>query len=127
MTTTVAAAIIRNKRQILISRRLTNVHLPGLWEFPGGKVKPGETFRAALQRELREELGIEVDVFDEILTTTHHYPEKSVELHFFECVIASGEPRAIEVAEFQWVEPSNFSSYEFPDADREIIARLMKP
>jgi mutator protein MutT len=125
--TTVAAAIIRRNPHILISRRLTNVHLPGLWEFPGGKVELGETLSSALQREIREELGIEIEVFAELLVTTHHYPTKSVELHFFDCAVVSGEPRAIEVAEFKWVEPTELHLYDFPEADREIVARLMKP
>jgi mutator protein MutT len=124
--TVVVAAIIRRRPRLLISRRLSNTHLPGLWEFPGGKVQPSETQEQALRRELREELGIEAEVHDEVLATTHHYPEKTVELHFFECSIVSGEPSAIEVAEFRWVEPEELLDYEFPEADREIVARLME-
>ena len=124
--TTVAAAIIRRDTHLLISRRLDDAHLPGLWEFPGGKVEPGETRSGALKREIREELGIEIHVFSELLTTTHHYADKSVELHFFDCAIASGEPRAIEVAEFKWIVSTDLSFYEFPEADREIVAHLLK-
>jgi mutator protein MutT len=122
----VIAGIIRREGHILLSRRPDDVHLPGLWEFPGGKVEPGETHAEALRRELREELGIEADVFDEIFTTVHHYPAKTLELHFYECEITRGEPRAIEVAEFRWVKPADLDQYQFPEADRELLALLMK-
>ena len=123
----VAAAIIHKDRHILLTKRPSNVHLANLWEFPGGKVEPGESLEAALQRELREELDIEASVIDEFYATTHYYPEKSVELHFFNCAIVSGEPRAIEVAEFRWVKPSDLYVYEFPEADRELVERLARP
>ena len=132
----VAAAIIRRNEHILLSRRKPDAHLPNLWEFPGGKVEPGESLTAALQRELREELGIDVEVSDEYYTTTHQYPTKSVELHFFNCTITDGidgidgthsEPRAIDVAEFRWVKPADLCSYEFPEADGELVERLARP
>jgi mutator protein MutT len=123
----VAAAIIRKDQHILLTKRPPKVHLENLWEFPGGKVEPGESLEAALRRELREELDIEAEVLDEFFTTTHHYPTKSVELHFFNCTIASGELRAIEVAEFRWVKPSDLHAYEFPEADRELVDRLARP
>jgi mutator protein MutT len=123
----VAAAIIRKDDLILLTRRLATVHLAGLWEFPGGKVEPEESLEAALRRELREELDIEANVLDEFYTTTHHYPTKSVELHFFNCTIASGELRAIEVAEFRWVKSSELHAFEFPEADRELVDRLARP
>jgi mutator protein MutT len=123
----VTAAIIRRNGLILLSRRKPDAHLPNLWEFPGGKVEVGETLSAALQRELREELGIAVEVGDEYYVTTHDYPAKSVELHFFNCTILDGEPRAIEVAEFRWVKSSDLLSYEFPEADRELVERLARP
>jgi mutator protein MutT len=122
----VIAGILRRNGHILLSRRPQDVHLPGLWEFPGGKLEPGESHAEALRREIREELGIEIEVFGEVFTTVHHYPEKSVELHFYECAIVRGEPRAIEVADFRWVKPSELQQYEFPEADRELLALLMK-
>src|SRR5215510_6113101 len=81
----VAAAIILRDQHILLTRRRADGHLPNLWEFPGGKVESGESLPEALQRELHEELGITVTVHDEYHATTHHYPAKSVELHFFNC------------------------------------------
>jgi mutator protein MutT len=123
----VAAAIIRRDLHILLTKRPANVHLANLWEFPGGKVESGESLEAALRRELREELDIEANVLDEFFTTTHHYPTKSVELHFFNCTIVGGEPRAIEVAELRWVKSSDLHEYEFPEADRELIELLARP
>ena len=124
---TVAAAIIRRGDDILLTRRKPDAHLPNLWEFPGGKAEPGESLKDALQRELREELGILADVGDEYYSTVHHYPAKSVALHFFNCTIIQGEPRAIDVAEFRWVQSVNLHSYEFPDADLELVERLARP
>ena len=123
----VTAAIIRKNGLILLTRRRPDAHLPNLWEFPGGKVEPGESLITALQREIREELGITIDVGDEYYTTTHHYATKSVELHFFDCSIVHGEPRAIEVAEFCWVKSDDLLTYEFPEADLELVKRLARP
>lgn len=123
----VAAAIIRRSAHILLTRRKPGAHLANLWEFPGGKLEPGESLKDALQRELREELGIDVTVGDEYYSTVHHYSSKSVALHFFNCTIIQGEPRAIDVAEFRWVRPSELHSYEFPEADLELVERLARP
>jgi mutator protein MutT len=123
----VTAAIIRNADQILLTRRRPDADLPDLWEFPGGKVEAGESLIEALHREIREELDVAIDVGDEYYATTHHYLTKSVELHFFNCRITLGEPRALEVAEFRWEKPDDLGSYKFPEADRELIDRLARP
>jgi mutator protein MutT len=122
----VVAAVICRDGKILITRRLDTAHLPGLWEFPGGKVEPGETLKAALMREIREELGLSIIVFDQCLSIEHEYPRKSVKLHFFNCAIVAGEPRSIQVADLSWVTPPELTTYSFPEADREIILRLQK-
>jgi mutator protein MutT len=121
---TVVAAIIRQNDRILITRRFNDVHLPGLWEFPGGKVEPPESLHEALQREIQEELGVLIRVENEFFTAEHHYPERSVQLHFFECSIIDGTPRAVEVADLRWVSPLELENFEFPEADRELISRL---
>jgi 8-oxo-dGTP diphosphatase len=122
----VVAAVVCREGKILITRRLDTVHLPGLWEFPGGKVETGETLKAALMREIREEVGLNIIVFDQCLSVEHEYPRKSVKLNFFNCSIVSGEPRAIQVAELSWITPPELTSYPFPEADREIILRLQR-
>ena len=120
----VVAAVIRRAGKILITQRLDNVHLAGLWEFPGGKVEADESFESALQREIREELGITIIVLDEFFTVEHDYPTKSVRLHFFNCTISEGEPRPLGVADLRWVLPAELGNFEFPPADAALIAKL---
>ena len=125
MRVEVVAAIIRRAEKILITRRGDHVHLAGLWEFPGGKVEDGESLRSALQREIREELGVDVGVDDEFFTVEHEYPTKSVRLHFFNCTILQGEPQPLDVADLQWVEIAALPNFEFPPADVELIRKLV--
>src|SRR4029450_11618867 len=89
----VLAAIVEREGRFLLTRRLKGTHLPDVWEFPGGKCEPGETHEACLRRELEEELGVDATVGREVLTTSHRYPERTVQLHFRECVL-DGEPHA---------------------------------
>jgi mutator protein MutT len=122
----VVAAVIRRDRKILITQRSGNVHLGGLWEFPGGKVEPGESLEAALEREIQEELGVRISVQDEFFSVEHDYPAKSVRLHFFNCTIREGEPRPLEVADMRWVTAEELPQFEFPPADAELIAALVR-
>jgi len=122
----VVAAVIRRNGRILITQRPGNVHLAGLWEFPGGKVEPGEAFEVALQREISEELGIRIGVDNEFFTVEHDYVAKSVRLHFFLCTIVEGEPAPLAVADLRWVRPDELSQFDFPPADSELIANLAR-
>ena len=124
MRVNVVAAIIRQAGQILITRRFDNVHLPGIWEFPGGKVEAGETLEVALQREILEELGIKIRVDEEFFRIDHDYPTKSIRLHFFNCAILEGEPQPLDVADLRWVAPEQLDDFQFPPADAELIAKL---
>jgi 8-oxo-dGTP diphosphatase len=121
----VVAAIVRRNGKILITRRLDHAHLGGLWEFPGGKVEPGESLEEALLREIREELGMEIVVGPEIFTIEHDYPTKSVRLHFFDCGVIQGEPQALDVSDLRWVTPLQLADFEFPPADAELIRKLI--
>ena len=120
----IVAAIIRRDGKILITKRPDNVHLAGLWEFPGGKVESGESLPAALEREIREELGVEITVDREYFSVEHEYPDKSVHLHFFDCTILRGEPQPLEVADLRWVKTAELVDFEFPPADAELIRKL---
>jgi len=120
----VVAAIIRRDTKILITQRLDDVHLARLWEFPGGKVEPGESLEVALRREIQEELGIKIRVDDEFFTVDHDYPTKSVRLHFFNCVILEGDAQPLDVADLRWVKPDDINNYQFPPADIELIRKL---
>lgn len=121
--TIVAAAIIEADGRYLITRRQKG-HFEGLWEFPGGKLRAGETLAECLQRELREELGIEVSVGEKLETITWHYPDRTVILHFFRCRLAGGEIAPREGQAMAWVTPGELERYPFPPADASLIARL---
>ena len=120
----VAAGLVFQQGKLLITQRRPDDHLSGLWEFPGGKVEPGETFEHCLVRELREELGIEVSVGPEIEEITHTYPEKTVRLRFFLCTLISGEARPIHCHALEWVSSEELSRYEFPAADARLLSKL---
>jgi mutator protein MutT len=120
----IVAAIIRRGDKVLITKRPDHVHLAGLWEFPGGKVEAGESLEAALQREIREELGLDISVEDEFFSVQHEYPDKSVHLHFFNCTILRGEPQPLDVADMRWVKTAELVDFEFPPADVDLIRLL---
>lgn len=119
----VVAAVVERDGRFLVTQRHGRQHLSGLWEFPGGKIEPGESAEAGLQRELVEELGVASTVGAEILATTHAYPERTVRLHFHWCEI-HGEPRALLGQQMRWVAREDLDSSEFPAADAELIAIL---
>jgi mutator protein MutT len=123
MTVVVTAAVVERDGRFLVTRRQKGVHLEGFWEFPGGKCDPGESLDACLRRELIEELGADATVGDEILSTTHHYPERSVELHFFASTLRT-EPSPQLGQEMRWVPREELATLKFPPADAELIALL---
>jgi 8-oxo-dGTP diphosphatase len=120
----VAAALVFRQGKLLIAQRHTQAHLGGLWEFPGGKREPQETFEACLARELLEELGIEVAVGELVESLTHAYPDKTVHLRFYRCFWKQHEPQALGCPAFQWVRPSDLPRYQFPAADARLLERL---
>ena len=119
----VTAAVVEQDGRFLITRRPLGVHLEGCWEFPGGKCDAGEALGACLARELREELDVDARIGGEIFTTTHTYPERTVELHFFRCDL-HGEPRPQLGQELRWVPREELAALEFPPADAELIRML---
>tara|TARA_Y100000589_G_scaffold309943_1_gene327876 strand:+ start:265 stop:699 length:435 start_codon:yes stop_codon:yes gene_type:complete len=120
----VAAALIFDSDRLLIAQRPPGVHLEGLWEFPGGKREPGETYEACLLREIREELGCEVLVGPMLHEAEHAYPEKCVRIRFFQCQLVSGVPEPLECAAFRWVSPDSLGQFQFPEADQALIEQL---
>ena len=120
----VAAGLVFRARKLLITQRLPDAHLGSLWEFPGGKREPDETFEQCLVRELREELSIEVSVGPLVEAITHTYPEKTVHLKFFLCDWVAHEPQPIGCAAIAWITLDQLSEYAFPDADAQLLSRL---
>lgn len=119
----VTAAVVERDARFLVTRRPRGVHLEGLWEFPGGKCQPDESYESCLRREMAEELGTDVRVRDQLFTVSHDYPERIVELHFYSCDLLE-EPRPVLGQEMRWVSREELGSLEFPPADQELIARL---
>jgi 8-oxo-dGTP diphosphatase len=124
----VAAGLIRDAQgRYLITQRRRGSHLAGLWEFPGGKLEEGETPVAGLRRELTEELSATFAVGELVHTVRWEYPDRAVVLHFFDCRLESGLIRPTENQAMEWVAPERLADYDFPPADRELIARLTRP
>jgi A/G-specific adenine glycosylase len=123
----VGAAVIRNRKgEVLIAQRREKDMLGGLWEFPGGKQETGETIQQCITRELKEELGINVQVED-FLTTVHHaYSHFTMDMHTYFGRIKSGRPRPLHCQDYRWVRIPNLRDVPYSTADLNIIAELEK-
>ncbi len=113
----VVAAVIQEDGKYLITQRRENASLPLLWEFPGGRVEPGETDAEALQREFKERLGSEVCVGKPVAFRRHDYDGYTVELVLYEAHLEDEQLESLKVKDFRWVEADEFSQYPFPPAD----------
>jgi 8-oxo-dGTP diphosphatase len=121
----VAAALIQDDAgRYLITQRRRGSHLAGLWEFPGGKREPTETLEACLRRELIEELSATFTVGERVHTVRWEYPDRDVVIHFFRCRLESGMIRPLEHQAMEWVPAERLAEYDFPPADRALIAHL---
>ena len=123
-TLDVAAALVFRDGKLLITQRYADAHLGGLWEFPGGKREPNESFEVCLARELREELDIEVVVGGLVESQTHAYPEKTVHLKFYRCRWEKHEPQPLGCSAFKWVSAGELKDYAFPAADSRLLDKL---
>ncbi len=118
----VVAAVISRGDAILVTRRKEDGERAGKWEFPGGKVEPGEAEPAALEREIREELGCAVEVGALLARHVHRYPDLEVELAFYRCALAgSDEPTPIGVAALAWAALGTLATYDFCEADLPVL------
>ena len=122
----VSAAVIECDGHYLITKRGANTHLPGHWEFPGGKREIGESLETCLLRELREELGVEIKEPIPFMVIQHKYPEKTVELNFFFCSLIPGEIKPLGCADFRWVSLGELSNFTFLPADEPVVAKLQE-
>jgi mutator protein MutT len=114
----------RDRQLILIDRRLPEGELGGYWEFPGGKIEPNEDVEACIKRELQEELAIDVEVGDRLITIDYEYETLRVSLIVHHCIHLSGEPQAIACSEIRWVTVDELDSYQLPAANYQIVQVL---
>jgi mutator protein MutT len=121
----IGVAVIRDcKGKILIDRRKSDGEMGGLWEFPGGKIEPPETIEKCIQREVKEELGIDIAVDDLLVEINHTYDTFRVTLFVHNCRYLDGEPQPIECEEIRWVSVAEMNNYQFPQANTQIIDLL---
>jgi 8-oxo-dGTP diphosphatase len=122
--TPVAVAVIVEAGRLLIAHRFRDVHLPDLWEFPGGKIAPGEGPEACAVREVAEELGIAVEIVAPLLRRRYDYADRRVDLWYYVARRISGTPRAIGCQQWKWVTPEEIGAYPLPDANTPVLEAL---
>lgn len=122
----VVAALIVREGKLLIARRPEGKHMAGRWEFPGGKLERGESPEEAIEREIREELAVEIRAGRVYQAIAYSYPEKDVLLLFYAAALVSGEPRPVEEAEIRWVTVEELDKYAFAPADERLVQRLKR-
>jgi len=122
-----AAVVMNRKGEVLIAQRRDKDMLGGLWEFPGGKQETGETIQQCIVRELKEELGINIETGDFLVTVKHAYSHFTMEMHTYFAKIKSGRPRPIECQDFQWLKISDLRKVPYSKADLYVIEELEKP
>ncbi|MBN1831452.1 MAG: 8-oxo-dGTP diphosphatase MutT [Deltaproteobacteria bacterium] len=120
----VAAGLLRRDCRVLVTKRPEGKHLAGFWEFPGGKQERGETLEACLEREMKEELGIEVQVGKHLYTVHHEYEDRRVSLHLFLCIDLGGDPKPLDSQEIKWVSHEDLPQYQFSPPDLKILKLL---
>lgn len=121
----VVGAVITRDGLVMCAQRGHTGNLPGLWEFPGGKIERGESKQAALEREIAEELGCTVEVGREVTTTTHEYVFGEVTLTTFYCRLVAGTPTLTEHVAVKWLPPAELDSIAWAPADNPAVALIM--
>jgi 8-oxo-dGTP diphosphatase len=121
----VVAAVIANEGRYLITQRRPAAVLPLLWEFPGGRVEPGESDADALKREVYHRLSVEIEVGQLISFVSHPYEHYVVDLYLYECRVVAGQLRAVNVQDFRWVTSDEFDQYSFTPADEASMNKLL--
>tara|TARA_R100000908_G_scaffold59878_2_gene36860 strand:+ start:117378 stop:118391 length:1014 start_codon:yes stop_codon:yes gene_type:complete len=124
----IGVGIIERERddKILIALRPNDAMLGGMWEFPGGKQKDGESIQKTIERELEEELGVEVKAYKELMNLKHAYSHFSITMHAWFCTLISGEPKPKESQEVRWVSRDQLQEFPFPKANKVLTERLLK-
>ena len=122
-----AGVIVNSASRVLIAQRPDHQHMGGLWEFPGGKVEPGETPHQALARELKEELGVVVKHASPLIAIRHDYPDRKVRLHVWRVEAYTGTPTGLQGQAIRWVEREDLGQFAFPAANRPIVTAARLP
>lgn len=122
----VVTALIRKNGDLLVGLRPEGGSMAGVWEFPGGKVEPGEEPDTALRRELDEELGIQADVGDLKFISSHRYGETNLLLMFYEVLYWKGEPKAVHHDDLKWVSLGDLPELELPEANQAVLPRIRR-
>jgi mutator protein MutT len=120
----VTAGLLWQNGMVLIAKRPVGSHLAGYWEFPGGKQEVGETLEECLEREMKEELGVDVRAEKRLLAVDYEYENRIISLYLFQCTHLSGEFKPLACEEIRWVHPADMAQYHFPPPDEKIIERL---
>jgi 8-oxo-dGTP diphosphatase len=124
-TIRVVAAVIERGGRYLITQRRASAVLPLLWEFPGGRVEGTESDSAALEREVRFRLGVDIQTGKLMSFVSHPYERYAVELYLYEGKLTKGEPSAVNVSDFRWVASADFEAYPFTPADEASMTKLL--
>jgi 8-oxo-dGTP diphosphatase len=122
----VTAAIIEKDNRILIAQREGGSHMEYKWEFPGGKLEPGETPEECIVREIKEELDMKIEVLDIYKTVQFKYMEKDILLLAYKCRLLEGEGKTIECNDFRWVKRDELNNFDFVPADVAIVEKILK-
>ena len=121
----VVSAEIREDGRFLITQRPEHAVLPGLWEFPGGKVRTGESDESCLERVAKGRIGVDLKAGQKLFEVTHGYDDYDVVLAVYSCQVTGSEPRPVSVSQISWVGPDELANYEFPGADQKTVELLL--
>ena len=124
MINVVAGIIYRDDGKFLIAQRNLNKNQGGLWEFPGGKLEPGETCEEALAREIREEMAADIEVHEYVGENIHHYPEKDIRLMFYKAKLLSDDVTLLEHEDCRWITKEDKDKFEFAGADVKVFEMI---
>ena len=120
------ALIISHDGQVLVAQRSSSMHLPLKWEFPGGKVEPGESAEDCLIREIREELGVEIKIVKKMTPSVYDQGKQVIRLIPFQCILVGGEVLLTEHAAFLWLDPAELNKLDWAEADIPIVKNFME-